>query len=67
MGNVIQNFNGVPILKDQIYAYGVSNMFLDCIRNNIQCVVAIPHDTQYEKITWYISIGNLHTLGETVC
>lgn len=62
LGNVIQNFNGVPILKDQIYAYGVSNLFLDCIRNNIQCVVAIPHDTQYEKITWYISIGNLHTL-----
>lgn len=62
LGSAVQKFNGVPVLKDQIYARGVSDCFLETIKNNIQCVIDLPHDINYQKIKWNISIGNLHDL-----
>ncbi|MDR3623751.1 MAG: hypothetical protein P4L16_01260 [Chlamydiales bacterium] len=59
---LIEDVNGIPLLKMPLFAKDVSKLFLDIVRNNLEIIVIAGQKTNAKSLQWTIQFINPQAL-----
>ncbi len=60
--SIIENSEGIPVLKLPLFAKGVSKPFLDVVRNNIQLVIIVSPKNEEDPLNWTLQFVDIQSL-----
>lgn len=65
LSEIIQMKNHLTYFSPPVFAQGVSRLFLDIVRENMEITVVAAPKSEREKLLWSIDIVNPHELEDT--
>jgi len=62
---LIEEVNGIPLLKMPLFAKDVSKLFLDVVRNNLEIIIIAASKNEHQALQWTIQFINSQVLENT--
>lgn len=63
--SIIEDVQGIPVLKLPLFAKGVSKPFLDVVRNNMQLIVIVSQKSEDDPLSWTLQFVDPQALENT--